>query len=1338
MLSSTLRDLFTSPPRDFSPTPLWWWSGAAVTRERIRWQMERFAAGGVHNLVVINLAPAGPLEQAPADDPAWFSDQWWQRFEDACDVASELGTRLWFYDQIGFSGANLQGAITHEHPAAAGSALHSQTCTVLGGRAAVPPGRRVLAVFSDDGGRLDVDREGCVEARDGSAVQVITTAPTAFDYLDPAAVGLLMDHVHGEFERRLGHHLGGVIAGSFQDELPAVNSWTRRFPEEFRRRRGYDLLDHLPSLFHPLAGRVSRDQTPAAEEVRADYYGVRAELAEEALFRPLGLWHSERGMLIGSDQTNPARQGVPTQSTQLYTDYFRTHRWYNAAGSDHEGDAKVHSSMAHLYGHPRVWLESFHSSGWGGTLEDTWDWLLPFLRRGANLFNPHATYFGTAGGWFEWAPPSTDWRQPYWAHYAQFASAVARTTACLSWGTYVADVALLHPTSTAQAGLVLDAPLHHFGDRDIRGTLADVDRAQQDYVALSGIDNWFAHEGGLLDDAGIAFDVIDDASLQGAAVDDGRLAAREQRYSTVVLPSTRVLEEATARRLVEFLEAGGRVLVVGNPPAAAAGAGGDDAVVGALTDHPRAERVATPQEAVARLGTGGSWITSDVPLLVRREGGDAVVLVSGAFPNASRHPLRRPGEQRWVDYDFERSRYAASRELVVRSHVAEAEVWDPASGVRTPVAVVWTSSGTSVLEVPLRGAPLVLLVLREAGAGEAAPSVPAGDAARDRAVLDGSWSGELVPTMDNTWGDMAMPAGAPVDDLQVWTMEWAEGEVAPGPWTSARVTFGQRVATRGPIPEHDAPEPLTPAQAAATALGQQPLADAGWRQRTFSASRGTEKEVGRLGMKGRVLEEFVSLPAPAQGEVVVVRALLRTSHPGWADLLVAASAAKRMWWNGVELPTGGGHASSARVEVGRGAGAVDVLEYRLGESEDVEARPDGATSLGSSFHLVPPDGEGSRPQFMRVGPGVVPNGRVEAWREVTISAEVVRARLVVGAATGVSVLLDGRPVARQEKVEYYEGSWGATPMYFQHDLTEVLVQGDHELRVVSDSGDPRDVIFVDLVVHHGGSSTTLVSGAGWTVRSGSTTGTTVEHRGHWGELAPSHAATRTHPLCAARWLNGDPEVGAAAYPVSAAVDLAPAAQWYRFSVPSGTTRFTLPVAAPVTVWLDQSEVTLTDGAVEPDEPLHQVTEVVVRTEPVAFDRGGALWRGPVVVSTVSAPVELRPWPEIGLRSWSGGVRYRRAVDVPPGACDIVLHLGDLRGSVEVAVDGRTVGSLFCAPFEVPLGDLSGSVEVEITLLGTLGPFFEESTPTMWVFPSQRISGLFGPVSISWTPTAVPR
>lgn len=69
MISPALQQLFDNPPRDFGPTPLWWWSGAKVTRDRLAWQLRRFADGGVHNLVVINLAPALPDLRRPHRRP---------------------------------------------------------------------------------------------------------------------------------------------------------------------------------------------------------------------------------------------------------------------------------------------------------------------------------------------------------------------------------------------------------------------------------------------------------------------------------------------------------------------------------------------------------------------------------------------------------------------------------------------------------------------------------------------------------------------------------------------------------------------------------------------------------------------------------------------------------------------------------------------------------------------------------------------------------------------------------------------------------------------------------------------------------------------------------------------------------------------------------------------------------------------------------------------------------------------------------------------------------------------------------------------------------------------
>ncbi|MFF8012380.1 glycosyl hydrolase [Streptomyces sp. NPDC007929] len=1321
MLSPTLRQLFENPPRDFGPTPLWWWSGAKVTRERLAWQLRAFAEGGVHNLVVINLAPAGPAFGARADDPAWFGEEWWARFTDTCEIAAELGTRLWFYDQIGFSGANVQGGVTRRHPGAAGLSLRCRSSEISRGAVPLGDAERALAAYSRRSGRrLGLTPDGGVAAADGTEVLLVSTVPTAFDYLDPHAVGLLMDTVHHEYDRRVPEFLGTVVAGSFQDELPATNAWSHRFAEEFRTRRGYDLLDHLPALFGTDAG------VPEGK-VRADYYAVRAELAEEALFRPLSDWHRERGLLLGSDQSHPARAGYPAQSTQLYTDYFRTHRWYGAAGSDHHGDAKVHSSLAHLYGHERVWIEAFHSSGWGGTLEDTYHWLLPFLRSGANLYNPHASYFGTAGGWFEWAPPSTDWRQPYWKQYPAFSRAVARICSIMSWGGYAADVAVLHPTATMQALVPLDAPIRHFGDARLGDGHAEADETQRHHLDLCGTNNWLGPHVGALDRLGISFDVIDDDSVRRAEVTGGALRIGGLAYRAVLLPSASVLEEGTARRLAELLDVGGRVVAVGRPPATAAGRSGDDTAVAALRAHPRLLRVRDPAAGAAAAADPPGYATAEVPLLVRRQGDEAVALVVAAFPEIGTHPLR-PG----IAADP-----VGTAHVTVRAAVAEAEVWNPATGSREPARVTVADGGAvSTLEVRMEAAPAVLVVWREGGPGPARGCDAAGSGTAYGAsspgrtagrVLDVSagWYGRLVPTMDNTWGDVALPAGASVDEPQIWTMEWTEGEV----WQQARATYGNRVRILPPLPVDEVPAPLDGDRVERVLAGELPLvpSGAGWDVGVYSASRGLLDQGGLLGTKGLVNEEFVRVPVPVTGRAARVRAIVETDGRGPAELHVGAEARKRVWWNGELLePDGPGYLASAPVVVGRDR---NVLEYELSDAQD---RPSAisataGTPLGSFFCLTGPGGLGPRPRFMRLPDGVRPDGPVTYRARLRIPDQGARAVLVVGAASALTVLLDGEVVARQEKVEYYEADWGAVPQFFRHEPE--LGAGDHTLEVVSDEA--RDAVFVDLAAWAGSAVTALVSGAGWEAGAGDRRVLTVEDERRRGELRHCHAAVRAHPLPDTAWLTGRPVLvtgGGTVWPARSTDDVRPCPQRFRFTAPPGTLSLDLPLALHARVRVGNgTEQAVHDGHLTLHQPLDRPTVVDVATGPTAVLRGGSAWTGPVRVGTVPAPLPLGDWRGLGLGSWSGGVTYTRAVEVPAGA-DPVLDFGRVRGSVEVWVDGEFAGEAFCAPYRFPLRGVAGrEVRLEVTVRGTLAPHLAESTPTAWAFPSQLSTGLWGPV-----------
>ena len=100
------------------------------------------------------------------------------------------------------------------------------------------------------------------------------------------------------------------------------------------------------------------------------------------------------------------------------------------------------------------------------------------------------------------------------------------------------------------------------------------------------------------------------------------------------------------------------------------------------------------------------------------------------------------------------------------------------------------------------------------------------------------------------------------------------------------------------------------------------------------------------------------------------------------------------------------------------------------------------------------------------------------------------------------------------------------------------------------------------------------------------------------------------------------------------------------------------------------------------------------------------------------------WEDQGLSEYSGGVRYSREIDFPE-ADALRLDLGRVRGTAEVLVDGISQGVRFCAPYvyDVPPGKHTLSIEV----FNTAAPYLDAVSPTHFVFPGQKESGLFGPV-----------
>ncbi|MEU4606670.1 hypothetical protein AB0F43_27125 [Kribbella sp. NPDC023972] len=1237
-LPPRLASVLTDPPRAYSPAPIWWWSGEPLDPARLRWQLERFVEGGVYQLVVLNLAPAGSDHGCDADDPPFFSEPWWDIFLGVCDDAAELGVSLWFYDQLGFSGADIQARLVARQPAYAGRRLERLTVSGTGRlELQCPAGGRVISADVEPPAPLALDASGVAcEAVVESRLSLFYETDHGFDYLSPSACTALLDQVHGEFERRLGDRLGRVVVGSFQDELPSVPTWSADFAERFLTRYGYDLRDRLGALWD--------SAVPDGAQVRRDYHALRASLAEEAFFKPLHEWHEKHGLIVGCDQQDPARAGLPVEGVQLYADYARTHRWFSAPGSDHHGDARIHSSLAHLYERPRTWIEAFHSTGWGGTLEETFDWLLPWLRTGATLYNPHAVYYTTRAGWWEWAPPSTDWRQPYWRHHKSFADAVTRLCAALSLGRHVCEVAVLFPNATAQSDLTMDGP----------GPAAR--RAQEVYRELIGDATWFAPALGVLDRARIDADVIDDESLAGAEILAGpRLTVASESYSAVVLPAATVLEDAVVERLNEFIAAGGLVIAVGAVPDELSG----NVVV-----------VADASEVPSALASLPRRVEADVPVLAREVDDALVVFVTPTEWSATKidgQPVGRGISHEWasVGYSFDPARYLGEVRLRVRDMPGPPLLVSPFDGSSKPLVY---KDGEVV--VPFDHGPAALVVFAEGN-----PSVVAEErVADDEVTLGGDWDVELIPTLDNAWGDFAWPASAPSDEVVV--ERWAVEHRVEGTddWRPAQATFGPHGLSDG--------EPVE-----------------------YSESLGIRKDHihhHALGPKGHVPEDFLDFGTVAAGQTVTFAASFELADALDSTVVVSAPAAKEVLIDGQWLPISdqGGQFGSVPVAVAPGH---HELELRLTPDEELHLRANVAFVRDLASYRRPEwIAAASSGSVIRYSTTVVPEDRTE---------------LTLTAWGSARLFVNDVEVGRQGGFMPYERP---TPRVRRYDAAAALRPGA-ENTIVVEVTRPTPILVDGLVI----------SDHDWQATVDGVTAPTVRRRPWHRALADLYLTRRPHPLPAAAWLDGtDTSV---VEPITFAVPRqgADRIEHLRFDLPPGTNRLEVNVVGEAVLTVDGEQLATGSGQLVADVPAGAKTGwITVLTTP-GHEAGAAL-TAPIRATVGRGRIPLGNWESRGLSEYSGGVRYTRRLQIPE-ADHLKLDLGQVRGTAEVFVDGVSRGSRFCSPYTFDLtGIPAGEHKLDIEVFNTAAPYLDAVSPTHFIFPGQNTSGLFGPVLLrSW-------
>lgn len=549
---------FVAPPSENAPWVIWGWTGP-MTEEVICRDLDTFAA---KKLKAVSIEAGYKMDNAP-----YLSEGWFKNVRFAAEQAAARGMKLWLIDEGKYPSGFAGGKFSQEKPELRMRGLNvAERITVQGGETldrALEDATilSAMAVNAQNAGEVEIipvvnqaihwtAPEGTwqvslVKADFRTSVTRAVNNPTGgkdaknslCDYLSAEAVGQFLAFTHEEYKKYCGDLFGSVILGFRGDEPDyGFTPWTPAMPEAFKAAKGYDIVPYLAVVN---AGSLPDD----LQQVKADYWDVWSGLFRDNFFTLQSDWLRTNGMEYVTHLNHEDRM---TSLIKSSGDFFRNMRNVQVPGVDAIWNQiwpgtvanfpKLASSSAHLFGKPRAFSESFAAYNPAPNPAQA-KWVLDYqLARGINVFE-----------FMFWESSAQGARsQGGWMGSEAFPGIVQYTNRLcylLSQGVPTASVGIYYPTASLWMGDNMS------------------DRATWDLVQS-------------LLDKQYDFDFVDDQSLSEVMkLENGRFVNLSgQAYSTVLVPSCKVMPQTVYNRLKKFASQGGKVCFTGALPTRLSGA----------------------------------------------------------------------------------------------------------------------------------------------------------------------------------------------------------------------------------------------------------------------------------------------------------------------------------------------------------------------------------------------------------------------------------------------------------------------------------------------------------------------------------------------------------------------------------------------------------------------------------------------------------------------------------------------------------------------------------------------------------------------------------------------
>ncbi|GHT64304.1 glycosyl hydrolase family 2 [Bacteroidia bacterium] len=600
-----LFELFRNPPVTSKPFVRWWWNGDKLSAKEILRELDIMKEAGIGGVEINPIAfPGG--DDLGISSLTWLSPEWIEMVKVALKGADERGI---ICDIIVGSGWPFGGEFLQPEE-------QTQLLT-LAGKKVKGPGKILLKVedflkeaspevgFKFQGASSEIysiclapvemnvfspaqpvpyekgSETFTVEVPEGEYIVYALVKVTGFQSVingAPGAAGPVLNHYNGEAVQKFLNRMSDNLFPAIKDlkgframfcdsmELEGAN-WCYDFPEEFKRRRGYDVEPFLPFLLykvghmgHAVEGTVATVLTGEAKEavarVRYDFFVTCMDIMRDRFLIPYTEWCHQHH--FKSRMQAYGREFHPLEAS-LQVDIPECETWLWSSDSEKERDFsrrptytnvnKFVASAAHYTGKKIVSCEEVTNTDnvFNATLER-----IKVLGDQSNLSGVnHSILHG-----FNYSPaevPFPGWirygtffneRNPWWPFFKLWAAYKARLSTIFQETDYFADIAVMHPLA--------DMWTKYGPQRDPFPGLLYPEYQYKVWEAI--------HQNGN------SCDYISEDILRQSKFEKGFLTYNSRKYHTLILLEVESILPDTAKALSEFVKNGGKLIFVAKEP----------------------------------------------------------------------------------------------------------------------------------------------------------------------------------------------------------------------------------------------------------------------------------------------------------------------------------------------------------------------------------------------------------------------------------------------------------------------------------------------------------------------------------------------------------------------------------------------------------------------------------------------------------------------------------------------------------------------------------------------------------------------------------------------------